>query len=304
SLPNVLFILVGGTIAGVGRSATEYDSGVLNVKELIKTAPELPRICNVYTKQLANVDSVNQNSSINIDLSLTISEEFATGGINGAVFMMGTATIDQTALFLDLTINSTNPVVGTGSIRPSTDVSADGPGNLMSAAIVASSTKARNRGVMVVFNNKIFSAHLFTKIDANSLDAFHSESSLGTVYKHVAQFFFNPARPSPHHYFKIDRNTSIPQAQILYGHQEISPEFISNVIQSGIKILILASMGGHWTTDGVESMASLTSKIFIFISGLEMSGFVGGNHGFLGSGYLNPAQMRIMAQLVVATGQD
>ncbi|KAH6973892.1 Asparaginase/glutaminase [Ilyonectria sp. MPI-CAGE-AT-0026] len=176
-LPNLLFIGTGGTIAGVVSSVeqtTEYQSGVIGIGKLIEEVPEVHDRCNVRYMQAFNVDSININSTILLILSEIIQLVLNLPFVDGVIVTIGTDTLPTSGHFLDSTIYSEKPVVLTGAIRPSTTRSADGPMNLMAAALVASSTSAWNRGVLVSFNNRIDSASNIMKEDFASLDAFGS----------------------------------------------------------------------------------------------------------------------------------
>ena len=54
-------------------------------------------------------------------------------GVAGVVVTHGTNTLEETAYFLNLVVKSDKPVVLTGSMRPSTSLSADGPLNIYNA---------------------------------------------------------------------------------------------------------------------------------------------------------------------------
>ena len=69
----------------------------------------------------------------------------------------GTDTLEEAALFLELTLRTQKPVVVTGSMRAATALSADGPANLYQAVQVSASSQAIGRGVLVVLNGEIFS---------------------------------------------------------------------------------------------------------------------------------------------------
>jgi len=64
----------------------------------------------------------------------------------------GTDSLEETAFFLQMTINSTKPVVVVGAMRPATALSADGPLNLLQGVTLASSNNAKGRGVMISLN--------------------------------------------------------------------------------------------------------------------------------------------------------
>ena len=76
---------------------------------------------------------------------------------DGVVVTHGTATLEETAYFLHLTIKSVKPVVVTGSMRPPTAVSTDADLNLIDAIRVAASPDAVGKGVLTVLNNDIHS---------------------------------------------------------------------------------------------------------------------------------------------------
>ena len=70
--------------------------------------------------------------------------------VDGIVVTHGTDTLDETAYFLNLTINTYKPVVLTGAMRPASATSADGPINLYQAVCLASCDDALGHGVMAV----------------------------------------------------------------------------------------------------------------------------------------------------------
>src|SRR5699024_12828843 len=84
----------------------------------------------------------------------------------------GTSTLEETAFFLHLTVNSEKPVVLVGAQRPFTALSSDGPLNLIQAIRIAANPMSHGQGVLVVNNDRIHSARDVTKTDTYRLDTF------------------------------------------------------------------------------------------------------------------------------------
>jgi L-asparaginase len=95
-----------------------------------------------------------------------------SGEVRGIVITHGTDTIEETAYLLDRTLDLKLPVAITGAMRTSSDEDWDGPGNLMAAATVAASSNSAGRGVMVVFDGKVFAGRTVVKFHATDPNAF------------------------------------------------------------------------------------------------------------------------------------
>jgi len=94
--------------------------------------------------------------------------------LSGIVVTHGTATLEQTAYFLDVTLDADRPVVFTGAMRHPALPSDDGPVNLLNAVQVAACERARGLGVLVVMNGAIHSARDVTKTHSANAAAFQS----------------------------------------------------------------------------------------------------------------------------------
>lgn len=116
---------------------------------------------------------------------------------DGAVITHGTDTLEETAFFLHLTLDTAVPVVLTGSMRHAEAPSWDGPGNLRDAATVALHPETRGRGPLVVFGGDVFDARTVTKTHTTAPDAFGgSPGPIGRVDPPFLRFFARPeARP-------------------------------------------------------------------------------------------------------------
>lgn len=323
NLPNITIYATGGTIAGSASSAgqtTGYRSAALGVESLIDAVPQLCNVANVRGVQFANTDSIDMSSAMLKDLSRQIQKDLDNPFTQGAVVTHGTDTLDESAFFLDLTIQSEKPVVVTGSMRPATAISADGPMNLLTSVTLAATASARGRGVMIAINDRIGSARFMTKVNANHLDAFQAPDSglLGTFVNVQPVFFYPPSRPLGHHHFDLQpingrrpgRSTApgaLPQVDVLYAYQELSVGMFQAAIDLGAQGIVLAGLGaGFWTSKGTEEIRRIVREtdIPVIVSRRPEGGFVGPCEAGIGAGFLNPQKARIQLQLALEAKMD
>src|SRR5690606_20328925 len=129
-----------------------------------------------------------------------------------AVITHGTDTTEETAFFLDLTLNNTKPVVLASAMRPATALSADGPMNLLQAVTLAAAPGAVGRGVMSVSNDRIASAYYISKTSTTKIDTFKApeQGYLGVFISGVPKFYFEPARPTGKPSFDVSKLNELP----------------------------------------------------------------------------------------------
>ena len=199
SLPNVVVVGTGGTIAGQGQSAantSNYTSAVVKVDDLVKAIPELGRVANVRSEQVAQIGSKSMTDEIMLKLAKRVNELLQQPDVDGVVVTHGTDTLEETSYLLNLTIKSDKPVVFAAAMRPSTALSADGPLNLYNAVILAGSKQAVGKGVLVSMDDNIFTARDIAKTNTFKTDTFRSPyGPLGYVVEGKAFFYRLPARP-------------------------------------------------------------------------------------------------------------
>jgi L-asparaginase len=314
SLPNITIFATGGTIASSSSNlhdTSTYQIGSLGFQKLVDAVPNLTTIANIRGVQVANVGSHDIQAELLVDLAHQIQREVDNGSTQGVVVTHGTDTLEETAFFLDLTIKSDKPVVVVGAMRPATAISADGPMNLLQAVSLAANQGARNRGVMIVMNDRIGSARFTTKTNANRLDAFKAveQGFLGVFANIQPLFFYPPSRPLGHRHFDISRKpprTGMPKVDILYGHQELETGLFQSAVNLGAKGLVLAGVGGGWwPTTAMDEISQIAREhaVPLIMSRRPQDGFVGGTGCWpLGCGFLDAARCRIQLQLCLELG--
>src|SRR6476646_6519443 len=159
--PKVVILATGGTIAGAATSQTSagYQSGAVGVDALINAVPQMKDIADVSGEQVASIGSQDMNDAVWLKLAKRVNEILAKSDVAGIAITHGTDTMEETSYFLNLFVKSDKPVVLTGSMRPSTAMSADGPLNIYNAVAIAADPTAKGRGVLVTLDDDIHSGH-------------------------------------------------------------------------------------------------------------------------------------------------
>ncbi len=247
-LPGVKIIATGGTIAGEAATSAQsgYTSGQVGVDALIKAVPTLGKVARVSGEQISNVGSQDMSDEIWLKLVKRINELTKSSDVDGVAITHGTDTMEETAYFLHLTVKTKKPVVLTGSMRPSTALSADGPLNIYNAVAVAGDKQAVGLGVLVSINDQIHSAHDITKMHTTATDTFMSpyRGVIGATAYGVSQYYRTPFRKhtvdTP---FNVDSATSLPRVDILYIYEDMPGDIIDASVKAGAKGIVAAGVG-------------------------------------------------------------
>ncbi|MDT8378822.1 MAG: asparaginase [Desulfotignum sp.] len=319
---HVMILATGGTIAAVSRepAQSEYCAGQVGFQDMIDAVPDLKQLAIISGEQIANVGSQDMSFEILIRLTCRINELMKQDDIHGIVVTHGTDTMEETAFFLNLTVNSPKPVVLTGAMRPANAISADGPLNLFNAVAVAADPDARERGVLVVMNDRIHGAHSLTKTNTTSVETFLSPVNglVGTVNYGKPVYFRFPFRQ--HTYlsefssrFCQPPHPTLPRVDIVYACIDMPPDLIDFSLAAGARGIVFAGDGnGNMNQATVENAAQKAAGgVCIVRSSRVPTGTVSRNVeldddslGFIVSDELNPAKARILLMLALTKKYD
>lgn len=116
-------------------------------------------------------------------------------------------------------------------------------------------------------------------------------------------FFYSPATPIGKLIFDISTCTTLPQVDILYGHQDWNSALIHAAVTSGAKGIVYCNVGnGSWSEQSkkVARQVSEATGIPMVFSRRPASGFavqLKEDDWTIASGCLSPQKARIMLQL-------
>ncbi len=173
-LPLVWIVSTGGTIAERINPATGAAVPAVSGDDLIKAVPDLAKVARIKVFSLCNIDSSHMTPEIWRKLALKVNELLADPEVKGVVVTHGTDTMAEGAFFLELTVTSKKPVVFVGAMRNASDLSPDGPANIMNAVIQVCSPEGTDWGVTVTLNNYINSAWYVKKTESTNPQTFVS----------------------------------------------------------------------------------------------------------------------------------
>ena len=158
--PNICVLATGGTIAGAAGDAIRHDyrPGQLGIEELLDRVRALGIPATLTGTQIANIGSEDMSPAIWAALHREASAAMDNPECDGVIITHGTATVEETAFLLDLTLPTTKPVVLVGAMRPADAVGYDGLRNFANALQVMRSPEASGRGVLVVMGDKELAA--------------------------------------------------------------------------------------------------------------------------------------------------
>ena len=319
--PKIAFLGTGGTISYTGRNSLdvwEYmDFGTrLNVKEILSRFPEVEKSAEIIPIDVRQVSSSGIVPNDWLALASKINEIARSDiGLDGFVVTHGTATLEETAYFLNLTVKTDIPVVIIGAQRPSSGFATDAGSNLLSAIRVAGSQEARDLGVLVVLNEEVQAAREVTKTSTLRLETFQTPDigMLGyadpdgkvAVYRKPTRLHTNKT------IFNIENIEKLPRVDIVLSYAGADATAIRAFTESGSEALVIATLApGLPTPDQVSELGSALKKGTIVIystragSGRVLRRQSMIKEGIISADNLNPQKARVLAMLALTVSKN
>jgi L-asparaginase len=196
--PRVLLLATGGTISMQVDAAQGGAVPSLTGRQILDALPGVDRIARVEVREFGRYPgphmTIERMWELRAAILTALAEDFA-----GVVVTHGTDTLEETSYLLDRSLPADKPVVMTGAMRNATELSWDGPANLMAAVEVAVAREARGRGTMVVMDEEIVQGAEVVKTHTEAAGTFRSPNwgPLGVTDKGEALFYRESRRKAP-----------------------------------------------------------------------------------------------------------
>ncbi|MFB5597706.1 MAG: Glu-tRNA(Gln) amidotransferase subunit GatD, partial [Nitrosopumilaceae archaeon] len=251
TLPNILLLSTGGTIASKIDYRTGAVTPVLTAEELNSSVPELAKIANIDTKVLFSEYSENIMPEHWLKIAETI-KEYSKSEYSGIIIAHGTDTMHYTSSYLSFSLSGFPiPIALVGSQRSSDRASSDAALNLIGATKFL--TECKTNGIYIVMhqdeNDETIACHIGTRVRKNHTSKRGAFQTVGDdpaflivnnkIHKNMKADFFTTKEFEP----KIKINERV--ALVKY-HPGYNPSLLKNIIDSNYKAIIFEGTGlGH-----------------------------------------------------------
>jgi L-asparaginase len=310
---KIALITTGGTIStrDAGKGALPTADGA----ELLRALGKARGALEVEVTEFSRIPGCEVTPQKMAELAMLVERELDRDEIAGAVVTHGTDTIEETAFVCHLTVSSAKPVVFTGSMRTGSELSWDGPRNLLDALKVAAWPRAAGLGTLLVMNEEIHSARLVTKCNGLIVGAFHSPASgpIGRIYNGAPMLFTKPAAQRIRLVPRID--SAVAMVRALSGDTQSLGEALA---RPGLRGLVVEGFGSGrvppWWRDAIA--AAVKGGLPIVLASRTGAGAVGDSYGYVGgANYLLKAGLiaahempghkaRLLLMLALGNGLD
>jgi len=320
SLPRIAVIGTGGTISSLGASSLDVldypDFGQkLSCEALLERFPETRLAADPIALTFRQVGSTEIGPKERVELRATIHRIARDDpAVAGFVIPHGTATLEETGFFLNLTLAVAQPVVLVGAQRPASALGSDAGMNLVNALRVAGSSEARGKGVLAVLNDEIHAARDVVKTSTYRLQTFRSLDfgALGHVDGDGVHFYRSPSRRHmPDSQFAASNLDTLPRVDIIYSYAGADGALVEAAVAAGARGIVSAGFAPGSPTPQQRTAFERAAKSGVVVvqcsraaSGrvaprrrLRESGIVAGED-------LSPQKARLLLMLALSTTSD
>ena len=318
--PKVAFIGTGGTLSSVGRDSLDIldytaTGERLSAEAILDRVPETRTVADVVPVPYRAVTSPGVGFAdwrVLANLCAELTQRHPD--LAGIVIGHGTATLEETAYALSLTLTVDCPVVIVGSQRPISALSSDAGLNLVAALRTASAPQSRGRGVLVVLNDEIHAAREVTKTSVARLQTFRTPDfgALGHVDgASVLYYRRSERRHGPGTPFDIRTRESLPRVDVSYAYADADGTAVRAFRAAGARGIVSAGLAPGMTPPAeAEALAEAAAAGIVVVQSTRAgSGVVPpttrlAEHGILSADNLTPQKARILLALALTVTQD
>jgi len=239
--PVVVYIATGGTIAMKIDPVRRAPVPAITGEDLLATVPGASTYATIEVKNVSNVASPYMDPVRWTARTREVAAALARPEVAGVIVSHGTDTLEETAWWLDLTVDSEKPVVLVGAQRNASEPDSDGPRNLLNAVRIAVDPQSKGKGVVLAMNGQINAAREVTKTHTSSVETFKSGDLgfLGAVDPDRVVYWRAPLRRR-HVPIETDR---MPSVEIVAMYGGADGYLVKAAIDHGAKGIVIQALG-------------------------------------------------------------
>jgi len=280
--PKVCIIFTGGTISMTVDDEIGAAIPTLSGEQILSMVSNIDKMADIEVVNFSEIPGPHMTIDKLLELKVLVKDKLEDASIAGVIVTHGTDTLEETAYFLDLTINHEKPVIVVGAMRNSSELGYDGSSNLAAAVCTAISPKAKNKGVLVVLNNEVNAAAEVTKTNTLALDTFQSPfGPLGTIDTNDFIVYRDIAYRQHIQTDVVERRVDLIKTVI-----DMDDRSIRGAVDSGAVGLVIEAMGrGNVSPKVMEGIRYAISKgVSVVVVSRCYSGRVFVSYGYVGGG--------------------
>lgn len=239
-MKKILVVFTGGTFSMMIDQSTGGAIPRYSGSELLDMIPQAKELAEIDYFDFGKYPGPHVTPKLMLELSKKIKQLLSEKHYDGVIVTHGTDTLEETAYFLDLTINTEIPIVMIGSMKNSSEPDWDGPRNLIDAIHICLNDNSKNLGVLVCLNGEINAASEVTKIYSDSVESFKSLDfgSLGFVQN--GRVIYNRL---PHYLEKIETDVIDDNVDMLTVYAGMDEKFFRFSADSGASGIVVEALG-------------------------------------------------------------